>query len=144
MASINKVILVGNLGRDPELRYTGGGQAVANFTLATTRTWSDKDGKKQEKTEWHRIVAWGKLAEICGQYLTKGKLVYIEGRLETREWTDRDGNKRTTTEINARDMQMLGGRGDSGPRETPGPAAGEPLGDAEAEGPPIQDDDIPF
>ncbi|MCP4004015.1 MAG: single-stranded DNA-binding protein [bacterium] len=114
MAAINKVILVGNLGRDPELRYTQQGTAVANFTVATTEKYKNKSGENQEKTEWHKIVAWDRLAEICGEYLAKGKQVYIEGKLQTREWEDKEGNKRWTTEIVARDLQMLGRRGDSG------------------------------
>ena len=110
MAGVNKVILIGNLGRDPELRYTQTGQAVCNFSLATTESWSDKSsGDKVERTEWHRIVAWGRTAELCAQYLAKGRTVYIEGRLQTREWEDRDGNKRTTTEVNALTVQFLGG-----------------------------------
>jgi single-strand DNA-binding protein len=114
MASVNKVILVGNLGRDPELRYTQGGAAVANFSLATNEKWRDKEGNNQERTEWHRIVVWGRTAENCAQYLHKGSSVYIEGRLQTREWEDKDGNKRSTTEINALTVQFLGGRGGSG------------------------------
>ena len=101
------MILIGNLGRDPEIRYTTGGQAVANFTLATKEGRVSKDGEKQEFTEWHRIVAWGKLAEICGEYLSKGKMVYIEGTLRTRSWEDKEGRKRWTTEVLARNMQML-------------------------------------
>src|SRR5262245_59935331 len=101
MASINKVILVGHLGRDPEVRFTAGGTTVANFTLATNDVWTDKAGEKQERTEWHRIVVWGKQAEIMGEYLSKGKQVYVECSLQTREWNDRDGNKRQTTEIRA-------------------------------------------
>lgn len=111
MAGVNKVILVGNLGRDPEVRYTKSGQAVASFSLATSERWTGKDGNKEEKTEWHRIVAWGKLGEICGEYLSKGKQVYIEGRLQTREWEDNDGNKKQTTEIVANNMTMLGQAG---------------------------------
>ena len=99
MASVNKVILVGNLGADPEVRYTAGGSAVANFRIATTEQWTDKSGEKQEHTEWHKIVAWGRLGEICGEYLHKGKQVYVEGRLRTNEWEDRDGNRRFTTEV---------------------------------------------
>ena len=108
---INKVILVGNLGRDPEMRYTPNGTAVANFTVATSEKWKDKNsGEMQERTEWHRVVVWGKLGEICGQYLSKGRQVYIEGRLQTREWQDKDGNKRYTTEVVANEMKMLGTR----------------------------------
>jgi len=111
MASVNKVILVGNLGRDPEIRYTASGQAVTNFTLATSSVRTNKDGEKKEFTEWHRIVAWGKLAEICSEYLSKGKSVYIEGRLQTRDWEDKEGNKKQTTEVVAQVMQMLGSPG---------------------------------
>ena len=111
---INKAILVGNLGRDPEIRYTASGMAVANFSIATTERWKDKStGEMQDKTEWHKIVAWGKLGEICGEYLSKGRQVYIEGRIQTREWQDKDGNKRYTTEIVANEMKMLGSK-DSG------------------------------
>ena len=109
--SVNKVMLIGNLGRDPEIRYTTSGQAVANFTLATTEKYTNKAGDKQEDTEWHRIVAWGRLAEICGEYLTKGRMVYIEGSIRTRSWEDKEGNTKWTTEIIARNMQMLGGQG---------------------------------
>ena len=111
MASVNKVILVGNLGRDPELRYTQSGQAVATFSIATTDRWRDKEGANQERTEWHRIVVWGKSAENCAQYLQKGRSAYIEGRLQTNDWEDKEGNKRTTTEIIAQSVQFLGGRG---------------------------------
>ena len=109
MAGVNKVILVGNLGRDPEIKYTPSGVAVANFSIATSDEWKDKNtGEKQERTEWHRIVAWRRLGEICGEYLRKGSQVYIEGKLQTRSWEDRDGNTRYTTEIVAQSMQMLG------------------------------------
>ncbi len=111
MASVNKVILLGNLGSEPELKYTPSGKAVANFSLATTEQWTKKDGEKDEKTEWHRIVAWDRLGEICGEYLHKGKQVYIEGRIQTRTWEDREGNKRYTTEIVAHTMKMLGASG---------------------------------
>ena len=112
---VNKVILIGNLGADPELRYTGSGTAVANFNLATNESYKDRDGNLVEKTEWHRVVAWDRLAEICGEYLKKGRSVYIEGSLQTRQWEDKDGNTKYTTEIKAREMQMLGGRdGDGG------------------------------
>jgi single-strand DNA-binding protein len=139
MASVNKVILIGNLGGDPELRYTAGGMAMARFNIATKESWT-KDGNKEERTEWHRIVAWGKLGEICGEYLAKGKQVYIEGRIQTRSWEDKDGNKRYTTEIVAQTMQMLGPAGDkAGPdREF---AGGGPKGDA---GGGFPEDDIPF
>ena len=141
---VNKVILIGNLGRDPELRYTQNGTAVANFTLATTDSWT-KDGEKNERTEWHNIVAWARLAEICGEYLTKGRQVYIEGRIQTRKWEDRDGNTRYTTEIVAQNMQMLGSRGDAGDFGGGGGDFGG--GGGPAPGPddsPVTDDDIPF
>ena len=154
MASVNKVILVGNLGADPELRYTNTGTAVANFRIATNDTWTDKNGEKQERTEWHAIVAWGKLGEICGKYLKKGRPVYVEGRLQTRQWEDQQGNKRFTTEVVAQTMQMLGrpgeGAGESGGANEPGgEAAWEPRpqqGFDEAAVPAASsaDDDLPF
>ena len=107
--SVNKVILLGRLGQDPELKYTPGGSAVCNFSLATTEAWTDKQGQKQEKTEWHRVVVWGKLAELCNQYLAKGRQAFLEGRLQTRSWDDKDGNKRYTTEILASTVQFIGG-----------------------------------
>ena len=146
MAGINKAILIGNLGRDPEVRYTPNGLAIANFTIATSETFNNKSGERETRTEWHRIVAFGKLGEICGEYLAKGKQVYIEGRIQTRDWEDKDGNRRSTTEIVASQMQMLGTKEPAGasrqsfdprdsslPEETPGP----PYPDS-------QDDDIPF
>jgi single-strand DNA-binding protein len=140
--SVNKVILVGNLGANPEMRYTQGGQPVANLRLATTERWTDKSGQKQETTEWHRVVCFGKLAEICGQYLSKGRQVYIEGRIQTRQWQDQQGQKRYTTEIVAQNMQMLGGRSE---RSADDQAATVPPMDESAPdfggGP---DDDIPF
>jgi single-strand DNA-binding protein len=108
---VNKVILVGNLGADPEVRFTPGGQAVANFRIATSESWTDKSGQKQERTEWHRIVVWGKLAELCGEYLAKGRQCYVEGRLQTREWTDKEGKKNYTTEVVASSVVFLGGGG---------------------------------
>src|ERR1041385_3299211 len=111
--SVNKVILVGRLGRDPETRYTGGGQAVANFSVATDETYKDRAGERQKRTEWHRIVVWGKQAEIAQQYLRKGSLLYLEGRIQTRQWDDREGQKRTSTEIVVTNFRMLGGRGDA-------------------------------
>lgn len=110
MASVNKVILVGNLGRDPETRYMPNGEAVTNFSIATTETWKDKSGEKKEATEWHRITMYRKLAEIASEYLKKGSSVYIEGKLQTRKWTDKDGVEKYTTEIVADVMQMLGGK----------------------------------
>jgi single-strand DNA-binding protein len=114
MRGVNKVILVGNLGRDPEIRHTRGGTAVATLNLATSSSWTDQNGQRQERTEWHRVVAWSKLAEIAKEYLAKGRQVYIEGRLQTRSWDDKDGNKRYTTEVVAEQMVMLGGRGGGG------------------------------
>lgn len=134
---INKAILIGNLGADPEVRYTQSGTAVANFNLATTEVWM-KDGQKQERTEWHRIVAFARLGEICGEYLSKGSKVYIEGRIQTRQWEDKDGNKRYTTEIVARDMKILTPKGGGG---------GTPGGGYDEEPPmsePIMGDDVPF
>ncbi len=149
MASVNRVILVGNLGRDPELRYIPSGQAVANFTLATNDRWRDKEGNNQERTEWHRIVVWGKSAENCAQYLQKGRSVYIEGRLQTREWEDKDGNKRQTTETIAQTVQFLGGRGGAGGGAEPGGgpsrdsgSSGAGAGGGESSGPPSSD--VPF
>jgi single-strand DNA-binding protein len=110
MSSLNKVMLIGNLGRDPEIRYTTDGTPVANFSLATSENWTDKNGTRQEHTEWHSIVAWKQLADICKKYLSKGRQVYIEGRIQTREWNDREGNKRRTTEVVATQMVLLGSR----------------------------------
>ena len=153
--SVNKVILVGRLGRDPETRYTSGGQAVANFTMATDESFKDRSGERQRRTEWHRVVLWGKLAEIAQQYLKKGMLVYIEGRIQTRQWEDkRDGQKRQTTEIVGNVMRMLtsraegaaagaGGMSQSRSADAdldvagPGPEEASP-------GPEISDEDIPF
>jgi single-strand DNA-binding protein len=154
--SVNKVILVGRLGKDPETKYTSGGQALANFSMATDHTYKDRNGERQKRTEWHRIKVWGKLAEIVQQYLKKGSLIYIEGRIETREWQDKEGQKRYTTEIVANEMRMLGGKGDgmaAGAGATGGVAHAEehdqsghvddtfPAG---APGPEISDEDIPF
>jgi single-strand DNA-binding protein len=139
MASVNKVILVGHLGSDPEVRYTPSGKAVANFSLATTERFTNKEGEKEERTEWHKIVAWARLGEICGEYLTKGSQVYIEGRLQTRSWEDRDGNKRYTTEIVAQAMQMLGGGSKKG-----GEVASVEESHPSEEPISIPDDDIPF
>jgi single-strand DNA-binding protein len=149
--SLNKVMLLGHLGRDPEVRYTSSGKAVATFTLATSQRWRDQDGADQEKTEWHRIVAWGRLGEICGEYLSKGKQVFLEGRIQTRDWEDQDGNKRTTVEIIANDIIMVGSSGmpQSKPDETPkkpsGTGTARPAGGSEDRiGPPPPEDDIPF
>ncbi len=107
---VNKAILIGNLGADPEVRFTPGGQAVANFRIATSESWTDKGGQKQERTEWHRIVVWGKLAELCGEYLAKGRQCFVEGRLQTREWTDKENRKNYTTEVVANNVVFLGAR----------------------------------
>lgn len=109
--SVNKVIVLGRLGQEPELKYTPSGAAVCNFSVATTENWVDRNGQKQDRTEWHRVVVWGKLAELCNQYLAKGRQVFIEGNLQTRSWEDKTGGKRYTTEINARNVQFLGGAG---------------------------------
>lgn len=153
MAGVNKAILVGNLGRDPELRQTPNGQSVCNFTLATSENWTDKSGERVERTEWHRIVAWGRTGEMCAQYLSKGRTVYVEGRIQTREWEDKDGNKRYTTEINANTVNFIGPRTGGGGGDSGGGSSysggdggqsrgGSGSGPADA-GPPA-DDDIPF
>ena len=151
MGSVNKVILVGNLGRDAELRYTPGGAAVATINMATTEVWNDKAGQKQEKTEWHRVVLWGKPAESLTEYLTKGKQIYVEGRLQTRQWDDKDGNKRYTTEIKADRVTLLGGGGGAGgSRGGAGAGGGMDRGSSQMGGgdeppmEPISEDDIPF
>ncbi len=151
MGSVNKVILVGNLGRDAELRYTPGGAPVATLNLATTEVWNDKAGQRQEKTEWHRVVLWGKTAESLSEYLVKGKQLYIEGRLQTRQWDDKDGNKRYTTEIRGDRIVLLGGGGAGAGRPAGAARAGagasasgpmdEPMGEPVSE---LSDDDIPF
>jgi single-strand DNA-binding protein len=145
MAGVNKAILVGNLGRDPELRQTPNGQSVVNFTLATSETWTDKNGERVERTEWHRIVAWGRTAEMCNQYLSKGRTVYVEGRIQTREWEDKDGNKRYTTEINASTVNFIGPRTGSGASDGAGSSneSGGGNGPSGDSGPPM-DDNIPF
>jgi len=159
--SVNKVILVGRLGRDPETRFTGGGQAVANFSLATDETYKDKNGERQKRTEWHKIVVWGKQAEIAQQYLKKGSLVYVEGRIQSREWQDKEGQKRTSFEIVANNFRMLGGRADGaaagaaagtssgafggGGRSADPDMEGGPMADEHtSHGPEISDEDIPF
>ena len=164
MASVNKVILIGNLGRDPEVRYAPSGSAIANVTIATSRNWKDKTtGERQEETEWHRVVFYDKLAEIAGEYLKKGKSVYVEGRLKTRKWTDKDGVEKYTTEIIANEMTMLGSREGGGgggmgdtemgsapaPRSAPparsaAPAPRAPAAQKPATGFDDMDDDIPF
>ncbi|HEV3061611.1 MAG TPA: single-stranded DNA-binding protein [Vicinamibacterales bacterium] len=169
MGSVNKVILVGNLGRDAELRYTPGGAAVATINMATTEVWNDKGGQRQEKTEWHRVVLWGKSAESLTEYLTKGKQIYVEGRLQTRQWDDKDGNKRYTTEIRGDRIVLLGGGSGAGGARSGGYAGGargaggpggnvgsvgsgiDDMGGHAPSGPgpdgpsePLTDDDIPF
>lgn len=157
MASVNKVILIGNLGRDPETRYLPSGDAVTNVSVATTEQWKDKNGEKQEQTEWHRVAFFGRLAEIAGEYLKKGSQVYVEGRLQTRKWTDKDGQEKYSTEIRADRMQMLGSRGGMGgsdfgdaPDERPArsaPPARSGGGGGAAKAPSKFDDledDIPF
>ncbi len=151
MASgINKVLLIGRLGTNPEVRYTTNGGAVANFNLATNESWTDKAGQKQERTEWHKVVVWGKMAELCGQYLTKGRQAYVEGRLQTREWTDKEGGKRYTTEIVAQNVQFLGGAGE---RPSTGAAANDfaptagfdgPLGSEQPMSGGMSDEEVPF
>lgn len=143
MRGVNKVMLIGNLGRDPEIRYTRDGTAVANLSLATSDSWNDAQGQRQERTEWHRVVAWGKLAEIAKEYLSKGRQVYIEGRLQTRSWEDKDGNKRYTTEVKADQMVMLGGRGDGGGSRSAGPPSG-PSEEFSQEPFEATDEDVPF
>jgi len=146
--SVNKVILIGRLGKDPEVKYTPSGTAVAKFTLATDEAFKDRSGEQQRRTEWHSVVAWSKLAEICGEYLTKGKQVYIEGSIRSRQWEDQSGNKRTAYEIVARDMRMLGSKADTersasttsrAPTESEAPPESGPAPAAE-----ITDEDIPF
>ena len=145
-SSLNKALLIGHLGRDPEIRYTADGSPVANFSLATNEVWTDKSGTRQERTEWHNIVAWSKLADLAKRYLTKGRQVYVEGRIRTREWDDREGNKRRTTEIVASTLVLLGGRAEG--QEVAAPAAAVQRAAAESEpvhaDAGITDDDIPF
>jgi single-strand DNA-binding protein len=157
--SVNRVILVGRLGRDPETRYTGSGQAVANFSVATDESYKDRNGERQKRTEWHKIVVWGKQAEIAQQYLKKGSLVFIEGRIQSREWQDKEGQKRTSFEIVANNFRMLGGRAEgaaaaAGAMGAVVPRASDDLeqsappeesyGGGAAGGPEISDEDIPF
>ncbi len=157
MASVNRVILIGNLGRDPEIRYTQGGEPIANFSLATNEAWTDRSGQKQERTEWHRVEVFGKAAQVVRDYLTKGRQVYVEGSIRYDEWTDKDGNKRNTTKIhiggpNSR-LVLLGGRGEGGPggggsgggggRGGPGGEGGPGAGGG-SEDFQVSDDDVPF
>jgi single-strand DNA-binding protein len=154
MASVNKVILIGNLGNDPDMRYLPSGDAVANLSVATTDKYKDKNGEMQEATEWHRVSFFGKTAEICGQYLKKGSSVYVEGSIRTRKWQDKEGNDRYTTEIRGDRMQMLGGRpsGGTADMDSGARAAGRPSGNSRAPAPPSPGgsgfddfaDDIPF
>jgi single-strand DNA-binding protein len=137
--SVNKVILIGNLGKDPEVRFTPTGSAVANFSLATSEQWTDREGKRQERTEWHNIVVWGKQGELCGQYLAKGRQVYVEGSIRTRNYDDKNGVKRYVTEIVAQRIRFLGGGG--GTRQAPEADTGDDMG---AGGMPPMDDDVPF
>jgi len=145
---VNKVILVGNLGADPEVRFTPSGQAVANFRIATSESWTDKNGQKQDRTEWHRIVVWGKLAELCGEYLGKGRQCFVEGRLQTREWTDKENRKNYTTEVVANNVVFLGGRGvvdnRTGPRNGGEEYAQPPAAADEVANSLAPEDDIPF
>ena len=151
MAGINKAIIIGNLGKDPELRHTPQGMAVASFSVATSENWNDREGQKQTRTEWHRIVAWGKLAELCSKYLAKGRQVYLEGRIQTRNWEDKEGQKRYTTEIVANTVQFLGGAPGAN-REAGGKDnfGSDPFGEPPAfQEPPAKDsapasDEIPF
>jgi single-strand DNA-binding protein len=158
--SVNKVILVGRLGRDPETRYTGGGQAVANFSVATDESYKDRNGERQKRTEWHKIVVWGKQAEIAQQYLKKGSLIFIEGRIQSREWQDKEGQKRTSFEIVANNFRMLGGRAEGAAAASAGggtarsgggddfehaaPSDEAYGGGVQPSGPEISDEDIPF
>jgi len=149
MAGVNKVLLIGNLGADPEARYTQSGSPVTNFRIATSEKWTSRDGQPQERTEWHRIVTFGRLAEHCRDYLSKGRQVYVEGRIQTRQWEDRDGNKRYTTEIVAQTVQFLGRSGGQaadagGPAYGGSPDDGPPQGGYDQGPPPITDDDVPF
>lgn len=143
MSGVNKVILVGRLGSDPELRYTNNGNPVATISLATSEKWKDKEGQSQEKTEWHRVVLWSKLAELAGQYLSKGRQVYIEGKIQTRKWEDKDGQTRYTTEVVGNQMQFLGSQSDAAPSNNAGSDLPPDLGPA----PDMNtgtEDDIPF
>jgi single-strand DNA-binding protein len=155
MASVNKVILIGNVGRDPEIRYTQSGEPIANFTLATNEVWNDKSGQKQERTEWHRVEVFGKTAQVVRDYVTKGRPVYIEGSIRYEEWTDKDGNKRNTTRIRVSGpgsrLVLLGGRGEGGGGGASRPSGGTASGGGPSE-PPAEggeefqasDDDVPF
>jgi single-strand DNA-binding protein len=143
--SLNKVMLIGNLGKDPELRFTPSGRAVARFSLATSESWTDQQGQKQDRTEWHNVVVWGKQAESCGQYLSKGRQVFIEGSIRSRQYDDKEGQKRYITEVIAQRVQFLGGgRGEGGGRGTGTSGGGGGGGEEMAPAPLPEDDDIPF
>jgi len=145
--SVNRVILVGRLGRDPETRYTSSGQAVCNFSLATDESYKDRNGERQKRTEWHKIVVWAKQAEIAQQYLRKGSLVYVEGRIQSRQWDDKEGQKRTSFEIVCNNFRMLGGRGEGAAAPAPGASEVEapaPAEESTGAAPEISDEDIPF
>jgi single-strand DNA-binding protein len=146
--SVNKVILVGNLGKDPEVRFTGGGKAVCKFPLATSEVWNDAEGHRQERTEWHNIVVWGKQGENCGQYLSKGRQVYVEGAIRSHSYDDKDGNKRYMTEIIAQQVRFLGGGAGQGQGQGQGRGSGTgappPMPEEMPGGPSSTDDDIPF
>jgi len=146
MASLNKVMLIGNLGKDPEVRYTTSGQAVASFSIATSEKFKNRNGEMEERTEWHNVVLWGRQAEIAGEYLAKGRTVFIEGRLQTRKWQDKEGKDRYTTEIVGDRMQMLGGKGEGGSGRQGGGRPGGEYNSAPAYEEPAfnPDDDIPF
>ena len=145
MAAVNKAIILGNLGRDPEVRFTQSGRAVANLRVATTDTWMDQENGRQERTEWHNVVVWGKQAESCGQYLSKGRQVYVEGRIQTRSYEDRDGNTRYVTDIIAQRVQFIGGGGGEGRSSGQYESGGASSGAGGYEAPPVpDDDDVPF
>ena len=146
MSSLNKVMLIGRLGKDPEIRYTPDGSPVATFSLATSENWTDKSGTRQDRTEWHNIVAWSKLAELSKRFLVKGRQVYIEGRIRTREWNDKDGNKRRTTEVIASQMVLLGSKSEGSEANAmpPSPIQRAPEAEPAPGEPSITDDDIPF
>jgi single-strand DNA-binding protein len=141
--SLNRVMLIGNLGKDPEVRFTGTGRAVARFPLATSEVWNDAEGQRQERTEWHNVVVWGKQAETCGQYLAKGRQVFIEGSIRTRQYDDKEGNRRYMTEVIAQRVQFLGGGGGRGADSSRGVGSDEPPPGAPS-APGAEDDDIPF
>jgi single-strand DNA-binding protein len=139
--SLNRVLLIGNLGKDPEVRFTPGGRAVARFPIATSEVWQDQEGQRQERTEWHNVVVWGKQAETCGQYLSKGRQVFLEGSIRSRQYDDKEGNKRYITEVIAQRVQFLGSRGDGGGQRS---AAASPGASEPPPAPMGEDDDIPF